>query len=355
MIAAAVAPSRVAGAPEPAPLLEALGAAVAVVGRERWEVRYENARFREWFPPGTGADDLGARLPEMDLERARDRLARGRPFRYDIEVPLNPRPLPVQVEIRGAPDGDAVVVEVTSISRQKEAEYMLDSYSRMMERQARELERERERAEKLLLNIMPRAVYEELREFGTTTPQSFSSASVLMLDFVDFTEMAIAQHPGALIAELNDVFTSFDRIVDHFHCERLKTIGDAYMAVGGVPAPDPDHASHLAHAALKIRRFLERRNESSPLKLRCRMGIGVGPAIGAIVGIQKYAYDLFGPAVNMAARLESEAEPMQILVCGATRERLRDDFVLRSVGEAELKGFGVRELFSLEDVARPGR
>jgi adenylate cyclase len=340
-------------------LLESLGAAVAMADPVGWEIGYENARFRSWFPPpAAGASNLPARLAGIDLERARDRLARGRPYRFDAEVAMSPRRLPVQVELRrerldgGAP---VVVVEVSSIARQKEAEYMLDSYARMMERQAREVERERERGEKLLLNIMPRGVYEELREFGTTLPQPFSSASVLMLDFVDFTEMTIAGNPGALIAELNDVFTSFDRIVDHFHCDRLKTIGDAYMAVGGITDPDPDHATHLAHAALRMRRFLERRNESSPHRWRCRIGIGVGPVIGAIVGTQKYVYDLFGPAVNMAARLERRAEPMQILVCGDTRERISDDFVLSSIGTYELKGFGTRELFSLDDVARPGR
>jgi adenylate cyclase len=339
-------------------LLETLGVAVAVVDRAEWGVRYANARFREWFPAvGGEAGGLAERLPAADLERARERLARGRPYRCDVEVPSPTGALAVQVEMRGehVAGHDAVVVEATSIARQREAEYMLDSYSAMMERQARDLEKEHERAEKLLLNVMPRGVYEELKEFGVTTPQSFPSASVLLLDFVRFTEMALHTHPGALIAELNDVFTSLDRIVDHFRCERLKTIGDAYMAVGGVPGPDPDHARNLAHAALRMRRFLERRNESSAHEWQCRIGIGVGPAIGAIVGIQKYVYDLFGPAVNVAARREAAAEPMQILVCGETREHLRDDFLLRPLGEIHLKGFGPREVYALEDVARPGR
>jgi adenylate cyclase len=351
---AAAAPSS----PAAGGVCDALGTGVAVADPERWEVRYENARFREWFPPGSpGASALAARVPGLDPERARERLARGRPYRLETRTAATAREVPLQVEVRRAEvDGaEAIVVEATSISRQKEAEYMLDSYSRMMERQTREVEKERERVEKLLLNIMPRSVFEELKEFGTTTPQTFDSASVLLLDFVDFTEMAVTRDPGALIAELNDVFTSFDRIVDNFHCERLKTIGDAYMAVGGVPEPNPEHASYLARAALRMRRFLERRNASSPFQWRCRIGIGCGPVIGSIVGIQKYVYDVFGPAVNMAARLESLAEPMQILVCGETCERIRDDFVLRPLGEAELKGFGRRQLFSLEDEARQGR
>src|SRR5690606_22772047 len=115
-----------------------------------------------------------------------------------------------------------------NISKRKEAEYMLDSYSKMSERNAKELQREKERVEKLLLNIMPRPVYEELRDYGTTTPVRFDAASVLMLDFVGFTEMAVSRDPSALISELNDIFSAFDRIVELFNCERIKTIGDGY-------------------------------------------------------------------------------------------------------------------------------
>jgi adenylate cyclase len=341
-----------------APLFDALGTALAVADPKSLTIRLENARFREWFP-ADGADPacLLPRLRTADEERLRERLQRGRPYRFEVEVRLEPRALSVQVELRLAQIGEdeVILVEAMSIAKQKEAEYMLESYSRMVERQTRALEQEKERAEKLLLNIMPRQVYAELKEFGTTTPQSFETASVLMLDFVGFTEMAISRDPGALIAELNDVFTSFDRIVEHFRCERLKTIGDAYLAVAGVPEQDPDHEHNLACAALRMRRFLEKRNTSSANRWQCRIGIGHGPAIGSIVGIQKYVYDIFGPAVNLAARLEQLCEPMQILVGPDTYERIRDDFVLRSIGAVEIKGFGVQEIYSLEDEARKGR
>lgn len=104
---------------------------------------------------------------------------------------------------------------------------MIESYSKIIERQNRDLKKEKERVEKLLLNIMPQQVYEEWTEFGVTTPQRFDNASVLMLDFVGFTQMAISQEPTKLISELNDIFTAFDWIVEQFGCERLKTIGDA--------------------------------------------------------------------------------------------------------------------------------
>ena len=99
---------------------------------------------------------------------------------------------------------------------------------------------------------MPRTIYEELKDYGTTTPQRFDEATVIMLDFVDFTEMAISQDPSGLIAELNDIFSAFDRIVELFGCERIKTIGDAYMAVSGVPEETPEHAQNVARVALRM-------------------------------------------------------------------------------------------------------
>lgn len=339
-------------------LLSSLSSGIAVADPVTLEILYENPRFTEWFPPvGEGGPLFGARLRGGDEQRARERIDRGRPYRFEVEVRVGPRSIHLAVELRHEEldEGPGVVIEAMSISKQKEAEYMLESYSRMSERQARALEQEKERAEKLLLNIMPRSVYEELRDFGTTTPQTFEAASVLMLDFVGFTKMAISREVGPLIAELNDVFTSFDRIVDHFGCERIKTIGDAYMAVAGIPQADPDHEIHIARVALRMRRFLERRNTSSANRWLCRIGIGHGPVIGSIVGIQKYVYDIFGPAVNISARLEQLSEPMQILVSSELRERIQDHFVLRSIGEVDIKGFGVQEVFSLEDEVRKGR
>lgn len=340
-------------------LMDRLAAGIATTDAASWAVQYENARFRTWFPPRADApsDTVVDRIAGFDAARALDRIDRDRPYRLEAEVRSGPRPLTLVVEVRRerVADETLVVVEVQNITKQKETEYMLGSYSRLMERQARALEQEKERAERLLLNIMPHSVAAELRDFGTTTPQSFESASVLMLDFVGFTEMAISRDPGALIAELNDVFTSFDRIMEHCGGERIKTIGDAYMAVAGLPEPDPDHEYHIARSALRMRRFLERRNGSAVNRWQCRIGLGSGPLIGSIVGVQKYVYDIFGPAVNLATRLEHMAEPMQILVTAELEERLRDDFVLRRVGEFDIKGFGRQPVFALEDEARKVR
>jgi len=340
------------------PILDSLTTAVALVDPENWAIEFENARFGEWFPEVDGeSSGLTTRVPGVDADRARDRVERGRPYRVETEVRVGPRTITLQLEIRSFQEqgGNLVLVEGQNISKQKEAEYMLDSYSRLTERQNRELEKEKERGERLLLNIMPRAVYEELKDSGTTTPHTFEDVSVLMLDFAGFTNMAISRDPGALIAELNDVFTSFDRIVEHFNCERIKTIGDAYMAVAGMPEADPEHTLHLAKVALRMRRFLEKRNHTGAHQWRCRIGLASGPVIGSIVGIQKFVYDIFGPTVNIASRLEAFAEPGQILMTSELAMRVQDDFVMRSLGENELKGFGSVEVFSLEDEAREGR
>jgi len=235
------------------------------------------------------------------------------------------------------------------MTKQKEAEYMLDSYSKLAEKNARELTREKERVEKLLLNIMPKTVYQELKEFGTTTPHKFDVESFLMLDFVGFTEMAVSRDPASTVAELNDIFMALDWIAELFGCERIKTTGDAYLAVSGVPDGNPDHPQNIARLALRARRYLERRNQAHPTAWRWRIGIHSGALMGSLVGLQQYAYDVFGPAVNMAARLEQEAEPMQILVAADTARLIGDDFRFARVGEREIKGFGTCTLMALEE------
>lgn len=338
--------------------LQTLGVGLAVADGASWQILFENARFFDWLAAGSpGDDNLSVRLPGLDADKARRRLQEGRPFSHHTEVRKGARTIYLAVELRAETlDGLPVVIaEVQNVSKQREAEYMLDSYSQMSEKNARELQREKERVEKLLLNIMPRSVYEEMKNFGATTPQKFESASALMLDFVGFTEMAVSRDPSALIGELNDIFSAFDRIVELFGCERIKTIGDAYIAVSGLPEPTPDHATNIARVALRMRRYLKRRNAAHPVQWECRIGIATGPLIGSLVGIQKYVYDIFGPAINLAARLEAVSEPMQITLPEATRDIIRDDFVLADRGEFEIKGFGSQLLFSLEDETPTGR
>ncbi|NIR30005.1 MAG: adenylate/guanylate cyclase domain-containing protein [Gammaproteobacteria bacterium] len=334
-------------------LLQSLNLAVALVEPARWAIVFENAKFFHWFPLDADPDAaLDQRIKGLDLQRLATRLEERRRFGFETEAHDGRRDIPVRLEFRPLADSPYVMVEGRDISKERETQYMLDSYSKMVEKSTRDLQKEKDRVERLLLNIMPKSVYEELKDFGTATPQRFESASILMLDFVRFTDMAVSQDPSALVSELNDIFSAFDRIVEMFGCERLRTIGDSYMAVSGLPERTPEHAQNIAKVALRMRRYLERRNASHPQQWRGRIGINTGPVIGSLVGIQKYVYDLFGPGVNLAARMESHSEPMRITLCEETYQILKDEFVFSERGEFDIKGFGRRKLYFLEDEAR---
>lgn len=334
-----------------AALLDTVGVGLAVVEPNEFRLLIHNAMFAEWFPAvNDGAVRLLDILPDFDLPMAKARLSEQQSWKFEVEVKPKRRTIVLAIEVvpaEGSIDGE-LMVQCQNISKIRELEYMIESYSNMIERQNRDLRKEKERVEKLLLNIMPQQVYEEWKEFGVTTPHRYDAASVLMLDFVGFTEMSISYEPTKLIAELNDIFTGFDRIVEQFGCERLKTIGDAYIAVCGVPEPTPEHPRNIANVALRMIRYLKRRNEAHRQTWQCRIGINTGPVVGSIVGIQKYVYDIFGPGANLAARLEALSRPMEITLCEDMARHLREEFQFTPRGEVELKGFGRKRIFSLE-------
>lgn len=332
-------------------LLESVGVGLAILRPETREILFGNKRFEEWFPDTLG---VGKRLdevcPDIDFTRLEERLAKGRDFKCETTIKVGRRSVTLGMQCSSHIHDEmaVLILECQNISKIKELEYMIESYSKMVEKQNRVLEREKERVEKLLLNIMPKPVYEEMKTFGVTTPQKFENASILMLDFVGFTDMAVAEDPAGTISELNDIFTAFDTIAEQFGCERLKTIGDAYMAVSGIPEPTPEHATNIAKLAVLILRYLKRRNATHKLQWRARIGINSGVVIGSIVGVQKYVYDIFGPGVNLAARMESFSDPMEITLCEDMHGLIRDDFETTEVGEFEVKGFGPKRLYRLE-------
>lgn len=332
-------------------IAQTLRVGIAIVDPDTWEVIFENASFFNWFAPPENADaPLTQRMPGLKFDRALARLKEGRPFQCETETDYGGRKTPLSVELKPLPDhpSGAVVVECHDISKQKQAEYLLESYSKMAEKNAKDLEREKERAERLLLNIMPRAVFEEMKDYGTVTPQLFENASILMIDFVGHTEKEIARDPAALVTELNDIFTVFDRITDMFNCERIRTMGDGYLAVSGLPEPTPDHAHNLARVALRMLRYIEKRNSAHAEAWHCRIGIHSGPVIGSLVGVQKYVYDIFGPGINMASRMETLSEPMKITISESTHQLIKDDFQCEERGTFEVKGFGEQKLYFLE-------
>ncbi|MEX2426474.1 MAG: adenylate/guanylate cyclase domain-containing protein [Thermomicrobiaceae bacterium] len=330
---------------------QSLSIGIAVIKRSDWSVVFENACFFKWFAPSLDADEpLTTRVPEFNPSRTLARIEAGRPYTFETETNSGGRVLPLNITVRTLSEETdcLLVMECHDVSRQKQAEYLLESYSRMAEKNARDIQREKERVERLLLNIMPRSVYDEMKDYGTVTPQVFNNATILMLDFVGSTEKKISRDPGALITELNDIFTVFDRICEMFGCERIRTIGDAYMAVSGLPEPNPEHAHNIARVALRMLRYIERRNSAHTEEWLCRIGIHSGPVIGSLVGVQKYVYDIFGPGVNMASRMEALSESMQVTVSSDTHDLIHDDFQLSHRGEFEVKGFGMQTLYFLE-------
>lgn len=318
--------------------LDALETGIAGLDAQGATVRMANPAFRTWFPgatPGASADDA---LTGLDLAALREALAQGRPWRGEAEVRPGRRPKKLEIAVR--PHGDGALAEARDISRLAETQALLASFTDLAERRARDLAREKERVEKLLLNLMPRSVYEEFKTFGAVQPQIFDPVSVLMLDFVGFTQMAVSRDPAVTVSELNDLFSGFDRIAEHFGLERIKTLGDSYLAVAGLPYPDPDHARSAARCAERFIRYVAKRNESHETRWRCRVGLASGPVVGSVLGVQKFVYDVFGPAVNLASRLQAMAEPMQALLPATMAPALGDGFAPTDAGMREVRGFG---------------
>lgn len=335
-------------------LLRAIGVGVALVELSTLRLRFHNDTFAEWF----GTPEPGARLGDLfrDLDTAalHAALADGGRHTTENSFKLRRRTMVVAMDFNLAlADGERIAVLVCqNITRIKELESMIDSYSMMVERNTREIKREKEQVEKLLLNMMPRSVYEEYKTFGVVTPRHYAPVSVLTADFVDFADMVARLDPGVIVSELNDIYTAFDRIGEQFGCERIKTIGDVYMTVAGVPDRSEDHAGAVANAAVRFVRYLAQRNASHPNAWRCRIGIASGAVIGSVVGVQKYLYDVFGPAVTCAQRLRQQAAPMTICVETTLAALLRDRFELARADVLDAGTEGALEVFRLQEGAR---
>lgn len=210
------------------------------------------------------------------------------------------------------------------------------------------LEREHERSESLLLNILPPRVAERLKQRrDRVIADAYPEASVLFADMAGFTMRASDTTPEALVQFLNDVFTKLDVLVERHGLEKIKTTGDAYMVVSGVPEARPDHAAALADLALDMREALAGLVDPKGRPVPVRIGIATGPVVAGVVGTRKFFYDVWGDAVNTAARMESTGEPGRIQVAPETRERLKDRFELEARGQIEVRGKGPMQTWFL--------
>ncbi|MDB9527482.1 adenylate/guanylate cyclase domain-containing protein [Oscillatoria sp. CS-180] len=200
------------------------------------------------------------------------------------------------------------------------------------------LEQEREKSEKLLLNILPQPIAEQLKQNHRAIAYRFEAATILFADIVDFTGLSAAIPPTKLVDLLNLIFSEFDQLVEKHQLEKIKTIGDAYMVVGGLPNPMTDPVAAVADMALDMQQTIRRyhRDDGSPFSLR--IGVDTGPVVAGVIGIKKFSYDLWGDAVNLASRMESQGEPGRIQVTEALHQHLHDRYRFTPRGPIRIKG-----------------
>jgi adenylate cyclase len=213
------------------------------------------------------------------------------------------------------------------------------------------IEKEKERSDTLLLNILPAEIAEELKEKGRADARGYDLVSILFTDFKGFTELSSTLSATDLVAEINQCFEAFDLIMDKFHIEKIKTIGDAYMAAGGLPIPSKDSVRNTVLAALEMQDFIsERKRKMDQQQLpafEMRVGVHTGPVVAGIVGIKKFQYDIWGDTVNTASRMESNGAVEKVNISDSTYSLIKgdSDFIFEKRGKIEVKGKGEMEMW----------
>ncbi|WP_437600578.1 adenylate/guanylate cyclase domain-containing protein [Sorangium sp. So ce590] len=214
-------------------------------------------------------------------------------------------------------------------------------------------ERAHERSDRLLLNILPSSIAEQLKEHERLIAEHFEEVTILFADIAGFTSLAARQGPAELVGLLNRMFSSFDQLAEQHGLEKIKTIGDAYMVVGGLPSQRPDHARAIARMALAMTCAMDQFLADDGEPFRLRIGINTGPVIAGVIGKKKFSYDLWGDAVNVASRMESSGEPGRIQVSEASYARLVGDFLLEERGLVTIKGKGAMKTYWLVSETTP--
>ncbi|MEY3869645.1 MAG: hypothetical protein RLZZ338_3536 [Cyanobacteriota bacterium] len=206
------------------------------------------------------------------------------------------------------------------------------------------LQEAQEKSDRLLLNILPEPIAQKLKDGQKNIADGFAEVTILFADIVGFTEMSAQIMPEDLVKFLNEIFSAFDELTERYGLEKIKTIGDAYMVVGGLPIPNKDHAESIAEIALKMQEEVANFNARHSTAISIRIGINTGPVIAGVIGTKKFIYDLWGDAVNTASRMESHGIPGAIQVTKSTYERLKDKYTFSERGNIYIKGKG--EMFT---------
>lgn len=207
---------------------------------------------------------------------------------------------------------------------------------------------EREKSDHLLLSIFPEAIAAKLRNSQQSVADSFENVTILFADIVGFTRFSNTMSPNELVQMLDEVFSEFDNLVDKYGIEKIKTIGDAYMAVGGLPTPNAKHCHNVADLALEINQIIKKKY-AKKYNLQLRIGIHTGIAIAGVIGKKKFSYDLWGDSVNIASRFESSGQPEKIHITEDVKNTLGNDYIFESCGEIPIKGKGMMKSFFLVD------
>lgn len=218
--------------------------------------------------------------------------------------------------------------------------------------QRNRISREKKRSDELLLNILPEETAEELKATGTAKARNFESVTVMFTDFKNFTQASERLSPEELVREINDCYSEFDRIVTRYGIEKIKTIGDAYMCAGGLPVSNDTHPVDVVKAGLEFQAFIEQNKQKRISQglpyFELRLGIHTGPVVAGIVGIKKFAYDIWGDTVNTASRMESSGATGKVNVSGTTYELIKDHFICTPRGKVEAKNKGTIEMYFVE-------
>ncbi|WP_347239990.1 adenylate/guanylate cyclase domain-containing protein [Oscillatoria sp. FACHB-1406] len=233
----------------------------------------------------------------------------------------------------------------------KELELRVIERTAQLQQSNQELAQEREKSERLLLNILPPAIAAQLKEGEGNIARGFSEVTILFADITNFTSLSEQMSPIVLVRLLNEVFSAFDRLTEQHGIEKIKTIGDAYMAVGGLPIPRRDHAEAIAEMALDMQEAIaqfQKHPEWRTIDLQIRIGINTGAVVAGTIGLKKFTYDLWGDAVNVASRMESSSIPGQIQVAEATYKRLKDKYYFEERDEILIKGKGKMKTYWLK-------
>ncbi len=251
-----------------------------------------------------------------------------------------------------------------NLAKEQEKQHILENQKELLEREVKlrtaevvaqkeeiekqhdELKVEKKKSDDLLRNILPEEVATELKEKGSSKAKLFDNVTVLFADFVDFTKAGEAMTPQELVNELHDCFKAFDEIISKHNIEKIKTIGDAYLAVSGLPASDEQHAANIVSAAKEISSFMaHRRVDLGNRTFEVRIGVHSGSVVAGIVGVKKFAYDIWGDTVNTAARMEQNSEAGKINISQTTYELVKDKFNCEYRGEIEAKNKGKLKMY----------